>query len=343
MSYLSCFLSRAGDGSLVFRSLACVRRKKLASGYKKLYFLCNYPTFVAQPEPKAFMTPRIRPVVLLSFLVSALFAGTGDPLFASTVEGKPVRITPASCKRKPTVVGQPIARIARQSPLRIALRRSMTPDIAAMTTIDAMGTRAATHPFPAPRPSLQDPVTQKQDDKVDDTSLGYRYHLDPQTSVNAKVGWIQDVGIYSDGLLHRFKLARPEDVPSSSALHLRIGGNRGLFSLTGGYIHVIDMEVRPDRVASLSEETDPAAWNSELTCTTTLSSREAVFALGYQRSLEAVPRYLPDERFSSRATVALNETTTLSMEYFHDRGYLVDASFLEDDRQSVVTSIDFKL
>ena len=62
------------------------------------------------------------------------------------------------------------------------------------------------------------------------------------------------------------------------------------------------------------------AWNSELAYSTELLRRETTLAVGYQRSSDALQYYhLPEERYSTKASMNLSNSTTFSLEYYQDK------------------------
>ncbi|WP_028318652.1 LbtU family siderophore porin [Desulfobulbus elongatus] len=149
--------------------------------------------------------------------------------------------------------------------------------------------------------------------------LAYRYAMDKKTSVNAGVTWIQDLG---DATGMEPSLNEPGSDGSATnrlpGVNLNLGASYKALTLTGGYIHALDNRTSTE-LALAGEESDPVAWSSELAYSTELLRRETTLAVGYQRSSEALHAYLPEERYRTRASVALSDSTVFSLEYYLDR------------------------
>ncbi|WP_310599757.1 hypothetical protein [Desulfobulbus sp.] len=154
---------------------------------------------------------------------------------------------------------------------------------------------------------------------ADSAPLAYRYAMDKKTSVNAKVEWIQNLG---DTTGMKPDLEEPRDDGSSAnklpGVNLNLGASYKSFTLSGGYIRALDNRTSAD-LAAAGEESDPVAWSSELAYSTELMHRETTLAVGYLRASDGLHAYLPEERYRTRASMAISDSAILSLEYYLDR------------------------
>ncbi|MDR2550976.1 MAG: hypothetical protein LBD10_12335 [Desulfobulbus sp.] len=154
---------------------------------------------------------------------------------------------------------------------------------------------------------------------TDSAPLAYRYAMDKKTSVNAKVEWIQNLG---DTTGMKPDVEEPRDDGSSTnklpGVNLNLGASYKSFTLTGGYIRALDNRTSAD-LAAAGEESNPVAWSSELAYSTELMHRETTLAFGYLRASDGLHAYLPEERYRTRASMAISDSAILSLEYYLDR------------------------
>lgn len=166
--------------------------------------------------------------------------------------------------------------------------------------------------------------------------LGYQYALDKKTSINAGLTWVQDL---NDTTGMALDLEEPGSDPAkASGVHMSLGGRYKAISLTGGYIRVVDPR-SPMEFTLDSKASDPVAWNSELAYSTELLKRETTLAIGYLKSSDALNVLLPEERYSTKASMALSGSTTFSLEYYQDRENAVGKS--EENGYGITTRIGF--
>lgn len=173
---------------------------------------------------------------------------------------------------------------------------------------------------------------------ADSGPLTYRYAVDRATSVKAGVAYVPDL---DDTKGNTKLLAGPDDEGFSSSLsgvNLSLGASYRALTLTGGYARALDKRTFAD-LALDGKESDPIVWNSEIAYSTELLRRETTLALGYQKSSDSLYSYLPEERYKTRASMALSDSTTFSLEYYQDR----EASFKngEEDGYGITTRIGF--
>jgi hypothetical protein len=113
-----------------------------------------------------------------------------------------------------------------------------------------------------------------------------------------------------------------EDSPNNKVpgVNLKLGASYKALAVTGGYIRALENRTLLD-LALDSKEGSPMIWNSEVAYSMELLRRETTLAVGYQKTSEALLSYLPEERYKTRASVALSNATVLSFEYYQDREF----------------------
>ena len=130
---------------------------------------------------------------------------------------------------------------------------------------------------------------------------------------NATTDILEDNGVYSIS-------------DQVAGMALFFGGNYKGFSLQTEYVTALDSFAVNEIPYGLDEETwvngaEPAAWNSELAYTTAILDKETIFAIGYQKSWEAVALELPEHRYIAAISVGIFDGTSLAFEYSHDKDY----------------------
>lgn len=185
-------------------------------------------------------------------------------------------------------------------------------------------------------------TTSNQGNPVDRHEPPFAYHLglNRQSALVAGLGWIDDV-TDTTGMAPAHGWAEGnEPATSVGAVNLILGASIDDFTLTGGYLHAVDRKNTLDG-AEASGENDPTAWNSELAYRTRLLDRKATLAVGYQKSADTYSRYFPDERYTTRASILLFDTTTLSLEYYQDREANSKNDLNGDDTYGITTKFGF--
>lgn len=150
--------------------------------------------------------------------------------------------------------------------------------------------------------------------------LAYSYAMDKTTSVKAGFAWIHDLSD-TTGMSRALEDPGAESSGGNrlSGVNLNVGARYKAVTLTGGYIRPLDSPTAAE-LALEGKESDPMAWNSELAYSTELLRRETTLAVGYQRSSDALQYYhLPEERYSTKASMNLSNSTTFSLEYYQDK------------------------
>ncbi len=147
--------------------------------------------------------------------------------------------------------------------------------------------------------------------------FAYRYQKD-KLSVGAGFSWLNDIGDPYATPKAFEEAGSPATADRASGLNVNLGASYRALSLTGGYIRALDRfapaHLSPDEGAS-----EPMAWNSQLAYTTELLHKETVLAVGYQRSSEALQLYLPEQRYSTKASMSFFDGAKLSLEYYLDK------------------------
>jgi hypothetical protein len=176
--------------------------------------------------------------------------------------------------------------------------------------------------------------------KSSKSPFSYTYKKD-QVGVNTGISWINDL-TDSRGLSQTFQKAGFESSPERlPGINLNLGASYRAFSLTGGYIHALE-RYAPAQPSVLGNEIDSGAWSSEFAYTTELLRKETVLAVGYQKSSESLKSYLPEQRYTTKASMAIFDGTTFSLEYYFDKDYSVKNGGVNGDGYGVTTRIGFE-
>ena len=160
-------------------------------------------------------------------------------------------------------------------------------------------------------------------------SLAYSYEQEDR-AFNAGIAWVNNIADSSsitDYLESNADGTKPEVyslVDQVPGLSLNLSGKYKAFSLTTEYVAALDSFDVTEVAFSAPEiavGAEPSAWNSELAYTTSILDKETVFAVGYQKSWEAVALELPEHRYIASSAIVIFDGTTLTFEYFHDEDY----------------------
>jgi hypothetical protein len=168
----------------------------------------------------------------------------------------------------------------------------------------------------------------------------YSYTKD-KVSLNTGISWVNDLAD-SKGVSQAFQKAgfdgNTDKVPG---VNFNLGASYQAFSLTGGYIRAFDKNA-PIQPSFTGNESESGAWNSEIAYTTELLRKETVLAIGYQKASESMKLYLPEQRYVTKASMAIFDGTTLSLEYYRDNSYFVEDGGSNGDGYGVTTKIGFE-
>ena len=171
--------------------------------------------------------------------------------------------------------------------------------------------------------------------------LSYSYKTD-KLALNSGISWINDLAD-SRGVSQTFQKARFEgNADKVPGVNFNLGASYQAFSLTGGYIRAFDRYAPNQPSFTGNENAEPGAWSSEIAYTTELLRKETVLAVGYLKSSEAMRLYLPEQRYVTKASMAIFDGTTLSLEYYRDRDYSVKNGGVNGDGYGIATKIGFE-
>jgi len=173
--------------------------------------------------------------------------------------------------------------------------------------------------------------------KGSNSPFSYSYKKD-KMSLNTGISWINDLAD-SRGLSQTFQKAGFDSTTDKvSGVNLNLGASYRAFSLTGGYIRALE-RYAPAQQSFTGNEPEPGAWSSEFAYATELLSKETVLAVGYQKSSELLKLYLPEQRYVTRASMAIFDGTTLSLEYYRDKDYSVENGGINGDSYGFISKI----
>ena len=170
--------------------------------------------------------------------------------------------------------------------------------------------------------------------------FNYSYKKD-KVSLNTGISWINDI-TDSNGLSQNYRKAGFDSTYDKvPGVNLNLGASYQALSLTGGYIRALDRNA-PSQSSFSGKETEPGAWNSELAYTTELLRKETILTVVYQKTTEPLKLYLPEQRYITKASMAIFDGTTLSLEYYYDKDYSVENRVTSGDGYGVTTRIGFE-
>jgi len=179
------------------------------------------------------------------------------------------------------------------------------------------------------------------DTGTESSPINYRYDMDQNSAFIAGVGYIYDIAD-TTGMSQAFAQAGYDTPEKVGAVNLTLGYNYNAFTLTGGYIHAIEERKSLTDISANAQDNGPTAWSSQLSYSTRFLNRPTVFAVGYQKSSETPGHYLPEERYTTRASILLRNTTTLSLEYYQDNEYSGIEGIEDDDAYGITTKLGFQ-
>lgn len=171
-------------------------------------------------------------------------------------------------------------------------------------------------------------------------SLAYSYEQEDR-GVNAGVAWVNNIADSStitDFLEDASVFSVTDQVPG---LSLNLGGKYRAFSLITEYIAALD-SFDAAEIAFGANGAEPAAWNSELAYTTAILDKETVFALGYQKTWEALALELPEHRYMAATSMHIFDGTTVSLEYYIDEDYAVAEGGTDEDGYGFTTRLTYE-
>ncbi|MEJ2333726.1 MAG: LbtU family siderophore porin [Desulfobulbaceae bacterium] len=150
-------------------------------------------------------------------------------------------------------------------------------------------------------------------------NAGYGYEND-NMSLDIGADWINNIAaadIFKDGI-GPGGITEVQDYPSGLTAHLTLG--YGPFMLIGEYLGALDA-FQVDELDFNGTGAEPSAWNLEVAYTREIKGKETTFAVGYQKTDEALALELPEERILATIGVEIWKYTSLALEYLHDEDY----------------------
>jgi len=196
-----------------------------------------------------------------------------------------------------------------QDPLTLAIGE--TNDTAVQVNLEANGLVASVFGFSGD-------VTEAGSDSEINTfgaSLAYAMENDSM-SIDVGVDYINNISVAGD--IPDFVPEEIQEYVSGIAAHATFA--TGPFTLIGEYVAALDEYATGDLDFG-DNGAKPQAYNLEAGYTTEIAGKETTFALGYQKSNEAVALELPETRYLTAVSVEIFEYTSLTLEYLHDKDY----------------------
>lgn len=174
------------------------------------------------------------------------------------------------------------------------------------------------------------------EDKIDHygANLGFANETD-SISYDVGVDYINDIGD-TGGL--SWLLEGVDDYDYVDGLGAHIVLNFGVVSLMGEYITALD-EFKANQIAFNEQAAQPKAWNAEAGLTFDIAGKETTFAVGYQMTEEALALELPETRILGVISTAINDNTTVSLEYAVDEDYSENDGGTGQDAKSAILQL----
>ena len=150
-------------------------------------------------------------------------------------------------------------------------------------------------------------------------NAGYGYEND-NMSLDIGADWINNIAAADifKGHFGDAGITEVQDYPSGLTAHLTLG--YGPFLLIGEYLGALDA-FQVDELRFNDTGAEPSAWNIEAAYTREIKGKETTFAVGYQKTDEALALGFPEERILASIGVEIWKYTSLALEYLHDEDY----------------------
>lgn len=152
-------------------------------------------------------------------------------------------------------------------------------------------------------------------------ALTYTYEQD-DLQISFGAGWASNLAD-ADGVQDFLPRSETDDILLAGlvpGLNLHAEASLNGFSVLTEYTAALD-SFHSDELAFAGDGAGPKAWNTELAYATELSTKETVFALGVQKTWEALALELPEYRYSASAAMAFYKGLSLHLEYYLDEDY----------------------
>ena len=150
-------------------------------------------------------------------------------------------------------------------------------------------------------------------------NAGYGY-VNDKMSLDLGADWINNIAATDifKGYFGDAGITAVQDYPSGLTAHLTLG--YGPFMLIGEYLGALDA-FQTGELDFNGRGAEPSAWNLEAAYTREIKGKETTFAVGYQKTDEALALELPEERILATIGVEIWKYTSLALEYLHDEDY----------------------
>lgn len=161
------------------------------------------------------------------------------------------------------------------------------------------------------------------DDEIKSFGADAGYGLENgNMSLDLGVGWINNIASADNlgGYFDDFDISDVQDYAAGLTAHLTLG--YGPFLVIGEYLGALDA-FQVDELAFNGRGAEPSAWNFEVAYTREIKGKETTFAVGLQKTNEALALELPEERILASIGVGIWKNTSLALEYLHDEDYSV--------------------
>jgi len=199
----------------------------------------------------------------------------------------------------------------------LTLELSETRESAALVGFEASGFYGSVYAFNS------DIDEDGDDDKIASfgANAGYGYENDNMV-LDLDIGWINNMAAVDNlgGYFDDNDITDDQDYVAGITASLTV--NYGPFMLTGGYLGALDA-FETGNLDFKGKGAEPSAWNFEGAYTREIKGKETTFAVGYQKTNEALALELPEERILGSIGVEVWENTSLALEYRHDEDYSV--------------------
>ncbi len=162
-------------------------------------------------------------------------------------------------------------------------------------------------------------VDANGDEKIDQfgANLGFAWELSTDANVAVGISYISSLGD-SDSLQDVLITSSPGS--HTGAWSVFASANLGNWKFIGEYLSATE-EFDIGTFVYNGDGAKPSAWNLELDYGFNVFGKPASIAFAYQGTNEALGLELPETRYLLAASAELDDNTTISLEWAHDRDY----------------------
>jgi len=168
-------------------------------------------------------------------------------------------------------------------------------------------------------------------------NAGYGYEND-NMSLDIGADWINNIAAADifKGYFGDAGITEVQDYPAGLTAHLTI--SYGPFILIGEYLGALDA-FDASELDFNGRGAEPSAWNIEATYIWEIKGKETTFAVGYQKTDEALALGLPEERILGCIGMEIWKYTSLALEYLHDEDYSVNEGGTGNDANAATLQL----